>query len=166
MDYLAEQKKLLEIVETWKLSETPEYRGFRCANCQGYKNEAWYHYLNYGEYRLPVHMCNDGCENSFQSRLIQIDPTKKVTVDRNSFGNTYKFSPEAEERFKEIVTSWPGEKEPELKAFSCDECKEDLDIDPNDGQRKGFHVWWKMPNGQTLAELHFHKNCASKFDIK
>jgi len=43
MDNSKEHQLLLEIVETWQPSEYPEYRGFRCANCQQYKNQAWYH---------------------------------------------------------------------------------------------------------------------------
>jgi hypothetical protein len=165
MNRQKEQKVLLAIVETWGLSEKPEYRGFRCANCQGYKNEAWYHWLNSGGYRLPVHMCDDQCEPEFQTDKILVDPTKRTEVNRESFGNEYQFSEETIERFKEIVASWPEYQEPQLKAFSCDECKDDLNIDPADGQRKGFHVWWKMPDGETLAELHFHKDCANKLGI-
>jgi len=155
----------LEIVQTWKLSENPEYRGFRCANCQEYKNQAWYHWANVGGYKLPVHMCNDRCEQEFKSGQIKIDPSKRTTVDRNSFGNTYKFQPETVERFEQIVASWPEYKESQLKSFFCDLCNNNLDIDPIDQQVKGYHVWWKMPDEKTLAELHFHKNCAHKIGI-
>lgn len=161
-----EQELLLQIVQTWRPSEKPEYRGFRCANCQQYKNEAWYHWLSTGEYKLPVHICNDTCELNFISGRIQIDATKIQQVDRNNFGNSFLYKPETISEFEEIVSSWPDYKEPQLKIFSCDECQKDLDIDSLDGQRKGYHVWWKMPDRQTLAELHFHKECANKLGIE
>ncbi|MBU2632521.1 hypothetical protein KKG52_02285 [Patescibacteria group bacterium] len=164
MNKQKEQQNLLDIVKTWVIQEIPEYRGFRCANCQEYKNKAWYHWLNFRGYLLPVHLCNDKCEKQFQIGAIKTDPAKQTEIDKNSFGKIYKFRPETIERFKKIVKSW-SEKEPKLKAFSCDECKSDLEIDLRDGQRKGFHVWWKMPNEKTLAELHFHKNCANKLGI-
>jgi len=166
MDHQQEQQKLLEIVQTWRLSEQPEYRGFRCANCQEYKNQAWYHWLNSGEYKLPVHMCNENCEKAFISGKIQVDPAKRQAVDINSFGNSYQFLPQALGIFNDIVSSWPEYKEPQLKNFFCDLCNNNLDIDPIDQQVKGYHVWWKMPNGKTLAELHFHKICANKLGIK
>lgn len=160
-----EQNILLQIVKTWRLSEKPEYRGFRCANCQQYKNEAWYHWVNTGGYKLPIHMCNDTCEPAFQNNTIQIDEAKIQKVDRETFGNSYIYTPGAVKRFKEIVSSWPEYKEPELKAYTCDQCNKELDIDPTDEVRKGYHVWWKMGDGKTLAELHFHKNCATLLGI-
>jgi len=159
-----EQELLLKIVETWRPSEQPEYRGFRCANCQEYKNEAWYHWVNMGNYKLPIHMCNDTCEPAFQDGSIQVNEVKRATVDRETFGTSFQFSEKAQERFKEIVASWPEYKEPELKAYTCDDCEKDLDID-TDGTRKGYHVWWKMPDGKTLAELHFHKHCGDSLDL-
>lgn len=39
------QELLLKIVKTWSLNQNPEYRGFRCANCQEYIKKAWYHRL-------------------------------------------------------------------------------------------------------------------------
>lgn len=170
MDKQKEQKILLQIVETWRLSEYPTYRGFRCANCQQYKNESWYHWLNsgdeFGNYRLPVHMCNDTCEPKFQAGTIIISgEATPLKVDRNTFGNEYKFTDSAKKRFLEIISSWPEYKKPELKAFTCDECGKDLEIDPSDGVRKGYHVWWKMPDGKTLTELHFHRDCGHNLGI-
>lgn len=168
--FLREQELLLEIVETWKLNEFPTYRGFRCANCQQYKNEAWYHWINTGDkngnFRLPVHMCNDTCEPQFQSGSIVIkgESTSHKT-NRATFGDSYFYPPTTEERFREIVASWPNYKPPELKAFTCDDCGKNLEIDPIDGERKGYHVWWKMPDGKTLVELHFHRGCGNKLGI-
>lgn len=159
-----EQELLLKIVETWRLKEVPEYRGFRCANCQGYKNKAWYHWLNCGGYKIPVHMCVDKCEPEFRKGLIEVDETKRQIVDRNMFGNSYKFSDTAQKKFIQIVNLWPVDKEVELKNFVCDVCGQELETD-TDGQRKGVHTWWKMPDNITLAELHFHKSCAVDLGI-
>lgn len=161
-----EQQILLKIVETWRPSEWPEYRGFRCANCQEYKNEAWYHWVSSGDYKLPIHMCDDKCEPEFRSGNIKIDESKIAQVDRTTFGDGYQYSNDAKARFREIVASWPEDKEPELKAYSCDECSHDLEVDPSDGMRKGYHVWWKMDDDKTLAELHFHRDCGHKLGIK
>lgn len=160
-----EQKILLKIVGTWRPSEIPEYRGFRCANCQQYKNEAWYHWVNTGNYRLPIHLCNDICQPMLQSNTIQIDEKKKQVVNRNIFGNSYTYTVHAVKRFREIVAAWPEYQKPELKLFFCDNCGKDLEIDITDGVRKGYHVWWKMDDGKTLAELHFHKECALELGI-
>ena len=160
-----EQKILLDIVETWNISEKPEYRGFRCANCQEYKNEAWYHWLNNEKFKLPIHLCNDTCEPAFQDRNISIDQKKINHVNRAAFGNNHVYPETAVNRFQQIVNNWPNYKVPELKVFTCDECGENLDIDHQDEIRKGYHVWWKMPDGQKLTELHFHKACGNKLNI-
>ncbi len=161
-----EQEILLSIVETWNPSQTPEYRGFKCANCQKFKNEAWYHWVNTGGYRLPIHMCNDTCEPAFRAGQIKIDDSRRNIVDRNKFGLPY---PEkAVERFKEIVSSWPEYEDPQLKEFTCDNCSKVLTLEElPDGslQRQGYHVWWKMPDNKTLAEFHFHKNCGDNLEI-
>lgn len=163
MSEIPEQETLLKIVKTWRLSEKPEYRGFRCANCQEYKNEAWYHWVTTGGYRLPIHLCNDTCEPAFQTRTLTIDESKMSDVNRESFGSSYAYSPTAIEQFKKIVSSWPEYKKPELKTFTCDLCGQELHVD-TDGIRKGYHVWWKMEDN-TLAELHFHKDCALSLEI-
>lgn len=61
------QKILLKIVKTWNINPNPEYRGFRCANCQKYMHKAWHHQLNYGGFKTPVHFCNR-CERKFSSK--------------------------------------------------------------------------------------------------
>lgn len=165
MTFDEEQRVLLSIVETWRLSEKPEYRGFRCANCQQYKNEAWYHWVNTGGYRLPIHMCDDTCEKAFRSHSIIIDESKRLQVNREDFGQTYSYTPEAIQKFRQIVGTWPEYKEPVLQAYTCDLCNLELTIDAADGQRKGYHVWWKMDDGKTLAELHSHRECAASLGI-
>jgi hypothetical protein len=166
MNLSDEQGLILAIVETWNPSETPKYRGFRCANCQEYRNKAWYHWLYTGGYRMPIHMCDETCEKAFQAGLIAIDDSKRTEVNRKSFGTDTIYNINAVTKFREITASWPDYKEPELKSFTCDACDQDLDIDPIDNIRKGFHVWWKMDDGKTLSELHFHRTCASKLGIE
>ncbi|MCL5784224.1 MAG: hypothetical protein M1142_02620 [Patescibacteria group bacterium] len=60
-------KTLLKIVKTWNIKMQPEYRGFRCADCQRYLHKAWHHYLNYGGFKTPVHFCNN-CQKKFGSK--------------------------------------------------------------------------------------------------
>lgn len=168
LDRDQEQELLLQIVETWRPSAKPEYRGFHCASCQEYKNEAWYHWLNKGDYRLPVHMCNDKCEPLFRNGQIQIDEGKREIVDRSTFGNAYSYSTPAIKRFRQIVDAWPEYEKPKLKTFSCDDCGKDLDMEKlPDGseQRQGYHVWWEMGDNKTLAELHFHKSCGDALGV-
>lgn len=160
-----EQELLLQIVKTWNISEWPEYRGFRCANCQEYKNEAWYHWLNLGGYRLPIHLCADTCEIEFKAGNIKIGSSADKKFDLESFGNNYKFSQKAQETFTKIIQSWPDYKEPELKAFTCDACNKNLDVDTVDNKRKGYHVWWKMDDLKTLTEFHFHKECGNNLRL-
>lgn len=58
---------LLSIVKTWKVNPKPEYRGFRCADCQKYIRKAWHHFLDYGGYKVPVHFCN-ACQKKLGSK--------------------------------------------------------------------------------------------------
>jgi hypothetical protein len=62
------QKSLLRIVKTWKISRKPEYRGFRCANCQKYIHKAWHCWLKEGGYQTPVHFCNN-CEVNLKLKI-------------------------------------------------------------------------------------------------
>lgn len=163
-----EQEILLQVVETWRLSEVPEYRGFKCANCQQFKDQAWYHWVNTGGYKLPIHMCNDTCEPAFIAGNLQIDQGKRAQIDRVAFGSTHSYPEKAVERFRQITSAWPEYKEPELKAFTCDACERDLTIETlsdNSKQRQGYHVWWKMDDGFTLAELHFHRDCGHRLGL-
>lgn len=60
------QKKLLKIIKTWNIKLKPEYRGFRCADCQRHMHKAWHHYLNSGGFKTPVHFCSK-CQKKFGS---------------------------------------------------------------------------------------------------
>ena len=70
---------LLQTVWTWKINEKPEYRGFRCANCQRYIYKAWHHWLKTGGYKTPIHFCNE-CEANLKLRIKGI--YKTFTCDR------------------------------------------------------------------------------------
>ncbi len=73
---------LLKIVQTWRLNKEPEYRGFRCANCQKYIHKAWHRWLKTGGFKTPVHFCND-CEKKI--KLLQIKGIYKTfTCDKCS----------------------------------------------------------------------------------
>ena len=51
------QQILLKIVRTWRINFQPEYRGFRCADCQRYLHKAFHHHLKYGGFDTPAHFC-------------------------------------------------------------------------------------------------------------
>ena len=71
---------LLQIVRTWKISRKPEYRGFRCANCQKYIHKSWHRWLRTGSFKTPVHFCND-CEKKI--KLLRIKGIYKTfTCDK------------------------------------------------------------------------------------
>lgn len=48
---------LLKIVKKWNIKLAPEYRGFRCADCQKYIHKAYQHNLNSSGYKVLVHFC-------------------------------------------------------------------------------------------------------------
>lgn len=149
-----EQNLLLEIVHSWNISPTPEYRSFRCAVCQEYKNEAWHHWLRSGGYLVPVHLCNDTCEPAFRSGsllLASVPPATPPTL-------TNPYSPKAMGTFDELIEEWNSLAAPVLRAFTCDLCEKELDVDSEDSKRKGYHVWYKTKSND-YAELHFHRQC-------
>jgi hypothetical protein len=152
---------LLSIVKTWNISERPEYRGFRCACCQEYKNEAWYHWVTSHNFLLPLHLCDTKCEKALLNNSLDIDTTKLHETDTTLFGQNHSYSLETISAFRQIISSWKISEKPLLKAFTCDLCDKELTIE--DGVRKGWHVWWN--NSGTLTELHFHKECGEKLHI-
>jgi hypothetical protein len=161
MNKQEEQGLLLKIVKTWSINRDPEYRGFRCANCQQYQNKMWHHYLNSENFILPVHLC-EKCEQDFQSGNILINSSNKPLIDVTNFLEGYQLDENTRQEFRGIVEGWSLNSAPELKEFTCDKCKEKLEVDLIDGQRKGYHVWFRL-NNETLAELHFHKECFQSF---
>lgn len=154
----ATQQILLSIVQTWVISGTPTSRGFRCGLCQRYINEAWHHLLTIGGYKTPVHLC-ETCEVAIQKSDFKVE---KPFVDSTAVSSVY--SEEAVTRFKHIIETWQADADPVFKAFTCDNCENELEIDTRDGMRKGWHVWWRMDDAR-LAELHFHESCGTKMRL-
>lgn len=142
---------LLKIVRTWNLSRWPEYRGFRCANCQEYMTKAWYHWLNDGGYKTPVHFCAK-CEKDFLVSKIEVKKPQ-IIVDR------VEFNPELPKAIKSkiafIARKWDTSAEPEYKMFVCDECGRDM--------AKAWHVWANL--NKVLIETHFCKECGKKLGL-
>jgi hypothetical protein len=146
------QELLLRIVKTWNLNEKPEYRGFRCANCQEYMNKAWYHWLTEGGYRAPVHFC-ESCESDYESSKMVI-AKPEVAVDMKRFG--MKFPEELERLFRELQSKWDTDADPVYKTFTCDKCDKDM--------QKAYHVWFNMDN-TLLVEEHFCKECGDELGL-
>lgn len=156
------QPLLLKIVKRWNASEKPEYRGFRCANCQVYfEKDAYHHFLMTGGFLCSVHFC-DACEALFQKGAIEA--TKPVVhIDHNAFGKEHPYKLETVAQFKKLIASWPEiYKNVVLKPFTCDVCQQPLAKNEN-GQQEGHHVWWN--NEGILVELHFDKACGEKFNL-
>lgn len=145
------QKTLLRIVQTWSLNPKPEYRGFRCANCQEYMKKAWYHWLVKGGYKTLVHFCNQ-CENAF--KLNKIKTVKPVVkVDRSKF---LKFPDNVRSKLKEAVDGWNTKSKPVYRIFSCDRCGKNM--------YKAYHIW-NIQKG-ILVEVHFCRKCGDKTGLK
>ena len=142
------QKILLRIVQTWKLNKKPEYRGFRCANCQKYLYKAWHHWCIKGGYKTPVHFCNN-CESDFKLSNINIIKPK-ISADRTKFN--LKFPERIKIKLKKITDSWNISTKPVYKTFTCDDCGENM--------HKAYHLWFKM--NRILIEAHFCKKCGDK----
>ena len=135
---------LLKIVQTWNISPKPEYRGFRCANCQKYMHKAWYHWLKSGGFVGPVHFCNQ-CERGFNKDNIKII-NPQVKIDRSKFLN---YPVRVKELLIKTAGSFPVKDSPVYKIFTCDKCHKN--------HFKMFHVWDKQ--GKDLVEAHFCKKC-------
>lgn len=142
------QKLLLEVVQRWNPNPNPEYRGFRCANCQKYnlQNEAYHHLLNSGGFLNPVHFCNE-CEAKFNNSSLEIIGPK-FEADRA------KFNPPSDE-IRKIISRWPKDSQAVKKQIECDYCGNPL--------QEAYHAWFNMDG--TLIELHFDKDCAFKLLI-
>jgi RNase P subunit RPR2 len=146
-----QQQKLLAIVETWHLSVTPEFRGFRCARCQEcFAGEAWHYFLHEGGYMTPVHFCG-ACKADFKDSATA-GKDARISVGRETFKP--KLSVATETALDTISDAWNVDAEPILKDFTCDACGKPLpDV-------KAYHVW-RNKNG-TLIEYHFDKSCGNK----
>jgi hypothetical protein len=52
-----DKEKLLKTVQSWDKKMTPEYRGFRCANCSKYMRKAWHIWFDYKGFKCEIHLC-------------------------------------------------------------------------------------------------------------
>ena len=138
------QKILLKIVQTWNIKPNPEYRGFRCANCQKYMHKAWYHWLKIGGFLGSVHFCNR-CEKGFNNGNIKIT-NPQVKIDRSIF---LKYPDKVKELLTKTANKFPINDKAKYKIFTCDKCGEN--------HFKMYHVWNKQ--GLDLVETHFCSNC-------
>ncbi|MFH1780445.1 MAG: hypothetical protein ABH841_00325 [Candidatus Nealsonbacteria bacterium] len=143
------QNVLLKIVETWNLNPNPEYRGFRCANCQKYMRKAWYHWLTARGYKTPVHFCNE-CEKEFKSNKIKINKSK-IAIDRSRFA----FSKDKKEKLIKFSEKWNTEAEPVYKMFTCDSCHRDM--------YRAYHIW--LAEKGKLIEAHLCKKCGERMGL-
>lgn len=136
---------LLKIVETWKINKRPEYRGFRCANCQRYMHKAYHYWLNDKKYKTPVHFCKK-CQKLFESAQIQM-VKPRLLVNRKTFG--LKFNKRFIEKCKSITEKWNTKTSPVYKFFACDNCGKNI--------YKAHHIWLNINN--CLIEVHFCRKC-------
>lgn len=51
-----DSKRILRIVRKWN-AKKPEYRTFRCGNCQKTMRKAWHVWLYDGGFKTEVHFC-------------------------------------------------------------------------------------------------------------
>lgn len=149
---MAQDEVLLRIVRTWKPNERPEYRGFRCANCQRNVRKAWHHWLDAGGYKTPVHFC-ESCEKKFRAEKIE-GTTPEVKIDRKKFG--MRFSSSVEQRLREASAKWNTKAKPKHKTFTCDRCGRSM--------HKAWHVWFN--DRGKLVEAHFCNECGRRIGIK
>jgi len=148
---MGKQDFLLRIVKTWNLNPKPEYRGFRCADCQKYMKKAWHYWLNKGGYKSPVHFCSK-CNKDFELDRLEVKkPTLKV--NKSKF---LKFPRNISLKLKEIVDKWNIKTRPAYKVFACDNCAENM--------HKAYHVW--AVQEKILTETHFCKQCGDKIGFK
>jgi len=50
------KEKLLKTVQSWNIKKEPEYRGFRCANCQKYIRKTWHIWFDHEGFKCEVHL--------------------------------------------------------------------------------------------------------------
>ena len=140
------QDVLFRVVQTWKLNPKPEYRGFRCANCQRYLHKAWHHWVTSGGYRTPVHLCQN-CE-----RLLKQDKLKARGPRRPALKS--RFYKNLSVRVRGQLRNFLGRTltRPVYKGFACDKCRT--------GVLKAYHVWSFLRG--SLNELHLCKRCGDR----
>lgn len=142
------------MVQTWEPKETPEYRGFRCANCQRYIRKAWHHWCESDHYKTPVHLCNK-CESSLESFKPKIIG-QKASVDITKFKPIQELPDEIGNRLRKIVDEWDTKSQPVYEIFTCDCCHKNM--------YKAYHFWFRI--GEVLSEAHFCKKCGDRLGLE
>ena len=142
------QDALLRVVQTWNLNPKPEFRGFRCANCQRYLHRSWHHWLNSGGYKTPVHLCQD-CEKRSRKGNLKVMTTRRPVLKSRFYSN---LPPKVMQRLRSIVRSWRLPSRAVHKSFTCDKCRTSL--------HKAYHVWTYIDGN--LVEAHFCKRCGDQ----
>ncbi len=140
------QDVLLRIVRTWRLNPKPEYRGFRCANCQRYLRRAWHHWLTSSRYRTPVHLCQS-CESLFRQDKLKVRGARRLAIKSRFYKN---FSLKVKGQLRKFLGRTSTR--PVYKGFTCDKCKTSL--------QKAYHIWSFLRG--SLNELHLCKRCGDK----
>jgi hypothetical protein len=140
------QSILLKIVESWDISATPEYRGFRCAVCQRPIFKAWHHWLTHGGYATPVHLCRR-CEPSLSPRKI-LPPKPNASSSQAAIA---RCSDEITGVLIRLLKASESCKFPEYRSLTCDRCGRIV--------RKAYHLWCEREG--TKSELHMCKYCGN-----
>ncbi|OHA62206.1 MAG: hypothetical protein A3E07_01700 [Candidatus Wildermuthbacteria bacterium RIFCSPHIGHO2_12_FULL_45_9] len=146
------QEELLRIVERWNINPNPEYRGFRCAQCQEYIIKAWHHWLKEGGYKTPVHVCQV-CQQNIQEGNEGNDSETKE-IERAKFQDNLPSS-----IFRDIsgiVDKWELPDEAVLLPFTCDKCHDQVE--------QAWHIWTLLDT--YLVETHFCKKCGANIKSK
>ena len=142
------QDALLRIVQTWNLNPKPEYRGFRCANCQRYIHRSWHHWLNSKGYKPPVHLCQN-CEKQSRRGNLNIVTTRRP-VAKSKFRSN--LPSKVMQGLGSIVRSWRSLNKLVHKSFTCDKCRASV--------YKAYHIWTYID--RDLVETHFCKRCGDQ----
>ena len=137
------QDVLLHVVQTWNLNPKPEYRGFRCANCQRYLHKAWHHWITSGGYRTPVHLCQS-CEGLFKKGKLKARGSRRPALKSRFYTN---LSSKVRAQLRNFIGRTSSR--PVYKSFTCDKCRTSF--------TKAYHVWLFLRG--SLNELHLCKRC-------
>ena len=85
------QEKLQNIVKKWETKEKPEYRIYRCANCQTSIRKASQYLLNNKNFVVTVHLCKK-CNNFLIFPKIKIKDFKCDACSKSVFKSWHIWS--------------------------------------------------------------------------
>lgn len=137
------------VVNTWNISPTPEYRGFRCGACQRELMKAWHHVQKSKKMLCPVHLCDD-CQRMY------LKGSGEELVGNRAQGSvpekTGEYASVLRDMLREAARKIVFRKTKEMRAFSCDGCGEIV--------KEAWHIW-DTQDGR-LVEVHMCNQCGSK----